>query len=81
VETCREIADSLSGYLEHDLAFPRRRRVARHLRRCVRCRSVLHSLAWTIAQLRTLRTSEVAGPSLAGQITERIRTEAGDHAT
>ena len=76
--TCSETAGDLSGYLERDLSFPRRRRLARHLRRCVRCRSVLHSLAWTIEQLRTLGTSEVAPPSVAEGVVERIRAEAAD---
>ena len=76
--TCNEIADNLSGYFEQDLGFLRRRRVARHLRRCIRCRSVLHSLAWTIDQLRTLGTSEVAPPSVAESVVERIRAEAAD---
>ncbi len=76
--TCSETADSLSGYLEHDLAFPRRRRVARHLRRCIRCQSLLHSLAWTIEQLRTLGASEVTAPSVAEAVSERIRTESAD---
>ncbi|HYZ89025.1 MAG TPA: hypothetical protein VE620_07005 [Myxococcales bacterium] len=76
--TCSETAGGLSGYLERDLSFPRRRRVARHLRRCIRCRSVLHSLAWTVEQLRTLRTGEVAPPSVAESVVERIRAEAAD---
>ena len=73
--TCGEIADNLSGYLEHDLAFPRRRRVAWHLRRCMRCRSLLHSLAWTIEQLRALRTNHVTAPSVAGNVATRIRAD------
>ena len=76
--TCGEIADNLSGYLEHDLAFLRRRRVAWHLRRCIRCRSVLHSLAGTIEQLRMLGTSDVAAPTVAAKVAERIRTESAD---
>lgn len=76
--TCSETAANLSGYLEHDLAFPRRRRVARHLRRCVSCRSLLHSLAWTIEQLRMLGTSEVAAPGVTKTVVERIRAEAAD---
>ena len=76
--TCGGIADDLSGYFEQDLGFLRRRRVARHLRRCLRCRSLLHSLAWTIEQLRTLGTSEVAPPSVAESVVERIRAEAAD---
>jgi predicted anti-sigma-YlaC factor YlaD len=76
--SCRETADNLSGYLEHELAFLRRRRVARHLRRCIRCRSLLHSLVWTIEQLRMLGTGEVATPSVAGKVAERIRAEAAD---
>ena len=34
--TCGETAGNLSGYLEHELSFRRRRRVARHLRGCIR---------------------------------------------
>jgi predicted anti-sigma-YlaC factor YlaD len=75
---CGETADKLSGYLERDLAFPRRRRVARHLRRCIRCRALLHSLAWTVEQLRTLATSEVAQPSVAETVVERIRAEVAE---
>ncbi len=76
--TCSETAANLSGYLEHDLAFRRRRRVARHLRRCASCRSLPHSLAWTIKQLRLLGTSEVAVPGVAETVVERIRAEAAD---
>lgn len=76
--TCGETAANLSGYLEHDLAFPRRRRVARHLRGCTRCRSLLHSLAWTIEQLRLLGTSEVGAPGVEETVVERIRAEAAD---
>jgi predicted anti-sigma-YlaC factor YlaD len=76
--TCSETAANLSGYLEHDLAFRRRRRVARHLRRCSRCRSLLHSLAWTIEQLRMLGTREVAAPGVAETVVERIRDEAAE---
>jgi predicted anti-sigma-YlaC factor YlaD len=76
--TCRETAANLSGYLEHDLASPRRRRVARHLRRCSRCRSLLHSLAWTIEQLRMLGTREVATPGVAETVVERIRDKAAE---
>jgi hypothetical protein len=73
--SCSETADNLSGYLEDDLAFPRRRRVARHLRRCIRCQSLLDSLAWTVEQLRTLGASEHRLPSLADEVIERIRRE------
>ena len=76
--TCSETAANLSGYLAHDLAFTRRRRVARHLRRCVSCRSLFHSLAWTIEQLRLLGTGEVAAPGVAETVLERIRAEAAD---
>ena len=76
--TCSEIAENLSSYLEDDLGFPRRRRVAWHLRRCIRCRSVLHSLAGTIEQLRMLGTSDVAAPTVAAKVAERIRTESAD---
>jgi predicted anti-sigma-YlaC factor YlaD len=74
--SCGETADNLSGYLEDALAFPRRRRVARHLRRCIRCQSLLDSLAWTVEQLRALGTSEHRLPSLADEVIERIRGEA-----
>jgi predicted anti-sigma-YlaC factor YlaD len=73
--SCSETADNLSGYLEDDLAFPRRRRVARHLRRCIRCQSLLDSLAWTVEQLRTLGASEHRSPPLADEVIERIRRE------
>jgi hypothetical protein len=76
--TCSETAANLSSYLEHDLALRRRRLVARHLRRCVRCRTLLQSLVWTIEQLRTLRASEAAVPSVAETVVERIRDEAAE---
>jgi predicted anti-sigma-YlaC factor YlaD len=75
---CRETADDLSRYLEHDLSFSRRRRVARHLRRCIRCRALLDSLAWTIGQLRTLGRSEVASPSVAETVVERIHADTAE---
>jgi predicted anti-sigma-YlaC factor YlaD len=74
--SCGETADNLSGYLEDELAFPRRRRVARHLRRCIRCRLLLDSLARTVEQLRTLGASEHRSPALADEVIERIRSEA-----
>jgi predicted anti-sigma-YlaC factor YlaD len=74
--SCSKTADNLSGYLEHELAFPRRRRVARHLRRCIPCQSLLDSLACTVEQLRTLGASEHRLPSLADEVIERIRREA-----
>jgi hypothetical protein len=73
--SCSETADNLSDYLEDELAFPRRRRVARHLRRCIRCQSLLDSLAWTVEQLRALGASERKSPSVAGEVIERIRRE------
>ena len=76
--TCGETAAQLSDYLERELPSPRRRRVARHLRRCLGCRSLLHSLAWTVEQLRTLATSEVAQPSVAETVVERIRAEVAE---
>jgi predicted anti-sigma-YlaC factor YlaD len=74
--SCRETADNLSRYLEHDLAFLRRRRVARHLGQCIHCRALLHSLARTVEQLRTLGRSEPGLPSLVDEIVEGIRGEA-----
>jgi anti-sigma factor RsiW len=71
---CGETADSLSGYLEDDLSFSRRRRVARHLRGCIQCRALLRSLAWTIERLRGLG-SEAAPGSAAEAVVERIRSE------
>ena len=76
--SCNETADSLSGYLEEDLPFSRRRRVVRHLRGCIRCRALLRSLAWTIEQLRGLGRSEAAPGSVAETVVERIRGEAGE---
>jgi anti-sigma factor RsiW len=73
--SCSETAANLSGYLEDELAFPRRRRVARHLRRCIRCQSLLDSLAWTVEQLRALGASERKSPSVADEVIERIRRE------
>jgi predicted anti-sigma-YlaC factor YlaD len=75
---CREAADNLSGYLEHDLSFSRRLRVAHHLRRCIHCRALLHSLAWTIGQLRTLGRNEVASPSVAETVVKRIRADSAE---
>jgi hypothetical protein len=79
--TCSEIADNLSGYLEHDLAVPRRRRVALHLRRCIRCRVLLRSLIWTVEQLHAIRTSDVAPPSVAETVVERIRGTAAERSS
>jgi predicted anti-sigma-YlaC factor YlaD len=70
------VGRNLSAFLEDDLAVPRRRRVARHLRRCLRCRSLLDSLARTVEQLRTLGASEHRMPLLADEVIERIRSEA-----
>jgi hypothetical protein len=67
--TCSETAANLSGHLEHDLAFIRRRRVARH------------SLAWTIEQLRTLGTTEIAAPSAVETVVERVRADAADRSS
>jgi hypothetical protein len=72
---CIETADRPSDYLEHDLGFRSRRRVARHLRRCLLCRSLLHSLAWTIEQLRSLGSTEVPGASVADEVVQRLRSE------
>jgi predicted anti-sigma-YlaC factor YlaD len=69
---CRAAAENLSGYLEDDLPCSRRRLVARHLRRCIDCRALLDSLAWTICQLRALGRAEVASPSVAETVVERI---------
>jgi hypothetical protein len=76
--SCRETADNLSGYLEDDLPFSRRRRVARHLRGCIECRALLRSLAWTIEQLRGLGRSEAGSASVAETVVARIRGEAGE---
>lgn len=72
---CREAAENLSGYLEHDLPFSRRRFVARHLRRCIDCRALLDSLTWTVWQLRALGRAEVASPSVAKTVVERISAD------
>jgi predicted anti-sigma-YlaC factor YlaD len=74
--SCRETADNLSRYLEHDLAFLRRRRVPRHLGQRIHCRALFHSLARTVEQLGTLGRSEPGLPSLADEIVKRIRGEA-----
>jgi hypothetical protein len=76
--SCSEAADNLSGFLEHDLPFSRRRRVARHLRGCIQCRALLRSLAWTIEQLRGLGRGEAAPGSVAETVVERIRGEASE---
>jgi anti-sigma factor RsiW len=76
--TCSETADNLSGYLEDDLSFSRRRRVARHLRGCIQCRALLRSLAWTVEQLRGLGRSEAAPGSVAETVVERIRSEGSE---
>jgi predicted anti-sigma-YlaC factor YlaD len=73
--TCGETAAQLSDYLERELPSPRRRRVARHLRRCLGCRSLLHSLAWTVEQLRALAAHDVPTESVADTVAERIRAE------
>jgi hypothetical protein len=59
----------------------RRRRIARHLRRCLDCRSLLDSLAWTIEQLRTLGTIDVARRSVAENVVERIRAEPAERSS
>jgi predicted anti-sigma-YlaC factor YlaD len=74
--TCEEAAEQLSAYLEGDLASFTRRRVARHLRRCARCRSLLASLARTIGQLRSLGGAEPDGStSIAAVVIARIRRQ------
>jgi predicted anti-sigma-YlaC factor YlaD len=73
--TCAETADQLSDYLERELPSPRRRHVARHLRRCLRCRSLLDSLAWTVEQLRALGANDAPAESVADTVAERIRAE------
>ena len=75
--SCSETAENLSGYLEDELRFSLRRRVARHLRGCIECRALLRSLAWTIEQLRGVGRSEAAPGSVAETVLERIRGEAG----
>lgn len=76
--TCSETADNLSGYLEDELPFSRRRRVARHLRSCIQCRALLRSLARTIEQLRALGRSEAGSASVAKTVVERIGGEVGE---
>jgi predicted anti-sigma-YlaC factor YlaD len=72
----RATREQLSGYLEGDHASFTRRRVARHLRRCAGCRSLLASLARTIERLRALRGTEPDGVDVdCGVVIERIHRE------
>jgi predicted anti-sigma-YlaC factor YlaD len=74
--TCEEAAEQFSGYLEGELVSFARRRVARHLRGCAGCRSLLASLARTIERLRALRGTEPDGStSIAAVVIERINRE------
>jgi len=77
--TCEETAEQLSAYLEGDLEASSGRRVAKHLRRCARCRALLASLGRTIEHLRSLRALPENGrPSVVQAVMERIRRERCD---
>jgi anti-sigma factor RsiW len=74
--TCGETVEQLSAYLEGDLEPSTRHRVAKHLRGCARCRTLLASLRHTIEQLRSLRAAPENGrPSVAEAVMERILGE------
>lgn len=75
--TCEETAEHLSRYLEGDLEHRTQVRLAKHLRRCARCRALLTSLGRTIEQLRSLRALPPDGrPSVATAVMGRIRRDA-----
>jgi len=77
--SCEEAREHLSDYVEGDLDGPLRRRVARHLRMCRRCRAVWQALIATMNGLRSLGTVEPrAEPALADSVLARIRAEESD---
>lgn len=77
--SCEETRELLSDYVEGDLEDRPRRRVARHLRMCSRCRAVLRALIATMNGLRALAAPEAPlKPAFADSVVARIRAEAGD---
>jgi len=77
--SCEETRELLSDYVEGELEERPRRRVARHLRMCRRCRTVWHALIATINGLGALAAPEAPlQRAFADSVVARIRAEAGD---
>jgi predicted anti-sigma-YlaC factor YlaD len=76
--SCEETRELLSDYVEGELDDRPRRRVARHLRLCRRCRAVWRALIATMNGLRALAaTDPPLQPAFADSVVARIRAEAG----
>jgi anti-sigma factor RsiW len=75
--SCRETRDRLSDYLEGDLGPRTRRRISRHLARCMHCQALLQSLTRTLEQLRPLGSIDQGSPEPATvrAVIERIERE------
>lgn len=69
--SCDQTREHLSEHLEGELRSWQRFRIGRHLRRCDRCREVVQSLARAVDQLRSLRVTEPAVPSVASAVVQR----------
>jgi predicted anti-sigma-YlaC factor YlaD len=77
--SCEETRELLSDYVEGELDERLRRRVARHLRMCRRCRAVWQALIATMEGLRALGAVQPPPqPALADSVVARIRAEEGD---
>jgi predicted anti-sigma-YlaC factor YlaD len=77
--SCEETRDLLSDYVEGELDQRLRRRVARHLRMCRRCRAVWETLVATMNGLRTLGALEPPPrPAVAEAVVDRIRGDEFD---
>jgi predicted anti-sigma-YlaC factor YlaD len=77
--SCEETRELLSDYVEGELDDRPRRRVARHLRMCRRCRAVWQALVATMKGLRALGALEAAlQPAFSASVVARIRAEEVD---
>lgn len=77
--SCEETRELLSDYVEGELDDRRRRRLARHLRMCRRCRAVWQALLATMNGLRALAAPDPPPqPAFVDSVVARIRTDAGD---
>jgi len=72
---CRAAQRRLSGYLEDDLTEDERRFVDIHLRRCARCRKMLHTLRAVIESLGGLADTDQAAAGIADSFERRLRPE------
>jgi predicted anti-sigma-YlaC factor YlaD len=77
--SCEETRELVSDYVEGELDDRPRRRVARHLRMCRRCRAVWQALVATMNGLRALGATEAPlQPAFADSVVARLRADAGD---